>query len=138
MKTITFKVQITGRVQGVGFRPFIFNLAKENNLVGSVSNNANGVIIYANTSEEKVAHFVAKILKEKPEVSIITNHSIEEVSFIEFESFKIISTEISEQINIPLTPDFAVCNNCKEEIKTPIFTIFNFFFAIIANSKIWC
>ncbi len=117
MRSKTYKIQIRGRVQGVGFRPFIFNLANENNLVGSVSNNEDGVIVYVTTSEEKVTFFLNKIIKEKPEVSIITSHSIEEVSFEGYDDFKIIPSENNQQINIPLTPDFAVCDNCKSEIK---------------------
>ena len=117
MHSKTYKIQISGRVQGVGFRPFIFNLAKENKLVGSVSNNANGVIVYINTSKEKTNLFVNQILTEKPEVSIITTHSIEEVEYKEYSNFRIIPSESNAQINIPLTPDFAVCNTCKEEIK---------------------
>ncbi|MCF6308623.1 MAG: carbamoyltransferase HypF [Flavobacteriaceae bacterium] len=116
MHSKTFKIQISGRVQGVGFRPFVFNLAKKNHLLGTVSNNENGVIIYINTSEEKAVHFVEQILKEKPEVSIITAHSIEEVKYEEYTDFSIIPSESDEKINIPLTPDFAVCNACKTEI----------------------
>jgi len=113
----TYKIKISGQVQGVGFRPFVFNLAKEYNLVGSVSNNANGVIIYVNTSEKKATLFLNQILKNNPEVSIITNHSIEAITFNKFNNFNITSSINNQQINIPLTPDFAVCNNCKEEIK---------------------
>ena len=117
MKINTYKVQIYGRVQGVGFRPFIFHLTKTNNLVVSVSNNANGVIIYINTSKEKANLFVNQILTEKPEVSIITDHTIEEVSCVKYDNFNIIPSENKQQINIPITPDFAVCIACKEEIK---------------------
>lgn len=128
MHSKTFKIQIGGRVQGVGFRPFVFNLAKQDNSVGSVSNNANGVIIYINSTKEKATLFLNKILKEKPEVSIITNHFVEEVSFIKYDEFKIIPSESEEKINIPLTPDFAVCNNCKEEIKDSSNRRFNYAF----------
>ncbi len=128
MSTQTFKIQISGRVQGVGFRPFIFNLAKENNLLGSVSNNGNGVIIYVNISEEKAAFFVKKILLEKPEISIIKAHFIEEVEYTEYTNFSIIPSKSNLQINIPLTPDFAVCNNCKEEIKDSNNRRFNYAF----------
>jgi len=43
MELKTFKIQISGRVQGVGFRPFIYNLAQEFTIIGSVSNNEQGV-----------------------------------------------------------------------------------------------
>ncbi|MCF6224383.1 MAG: carbamoyltransferase HypF [Flavobacteriaceae bacterium] len=128
MHSKTFKIQISGRVQGVGFRPFIFNLAKRNNLVGSVSNNANGVVVYINSSKEKATLFLNQILKEKPEVSIITVHSIEEFENIEYTNFTIIPSKSNVQINIPLTPDFAICNNCKAEIKDSSNRRFNYAF----------
>ncbi|HIC32919.1 MAG: carbamoyltransferase HypF [Alteromonas sp.] len=112
----TFKIQIKGRVQGVGFRPFVFNLAKEHQLNGSVSNNEEGVIIYCNTSEEKATQFLEQILLNKPEIAVITAHSTDEVPLIKFDDFSIVITKTSAQINLPLTPDFAICENCKAEI----------------------
>ena len=112
----TFKIQIKGRVQGVGFRPFVFNLAKEHQLNGSVSNNEEGVIIYCNTSKEKATQFLEQILLNKPEIAVITAHSTDEVPLIKFDDFSIVITKTSAQINLPLTPDFAICENCKAEI----------------------
>ena len=117
MRSKTFKILISGRVQGVGFRPFVFNLAKKSGLLGSVSNNGKGVIIFINASEEHANHFLNEILTNKPEISIITSHSLEIVSSQEHKDFSIIPSKNNQHINIPLTPDFAVCNNCKEEIK---------------------
>ncbi|WP_414673903.1 acylphosphatase, partial [Maribacter sp. UBA4516] len=48
----TYHIQIKGRVQGVGFRPFVFNLAKQFTLDGYVTNNENGVEICVTTSQE--------------------------------------------------------------------------------------
>ncbi len=117
MQSKTYKIQITGCVQGVGFRPFIFNLAKRKGLFGSVSNNGKGVIIYINASKEHANRFLNEILTNKPKISIITSHSIEVVTYQEYSDFSIIASNSNVQINIPLTPDFAVCNYCKEEIK---------------------
>mgnify|MGYP000285679673 CR=1 FL=1 len=93
----TFKIQIKGRVQGVGFRPFVFNLAKEHQLNGSVSNNEEGVIIYCNTSEEKATQFLEQILLNKPEIAVITAHSTDEVPLIKFDDFSIVNFFITSQ-----------------------------------------
>ncbi len=122
----TFKIQIKGRVQGVGFRPFVFNLAKKHQLEGTVSNNENGVIIYCNTSKDKAEDFLEKIINKKPEVAVITSHAIEEDVYVEYDSFNIIPSESNTQINIPLTPDFAVCKYCKNEISSPENRRFNY------------
>ena len=112
----TFKIQIEGQVQGVGFRPFVFNLAKKHQVKGTVSNNEKGVIIYCNTSKIGINKLSDDILQHKPEIAIITSCSIEESAFTEFNDFTIVSSESKTRINLPLTPDFAVCESCKAEI----------------------
>jgi hydrogenase maturation protein HypF len=112
----TYKIQIKGRVQGVGFRPFVYNLAKKHGIKGSVSNNEDGVIIYCKCSKEEANLFLEQILKNQPPVAVITSHSIEKVSNLNFDDFLIASSEKNTQLNLPLTPDFAICNACKTEI----------------------
>ena len=50
----SYKIIITGQVQGVGFRPFVFVLAQKYNLKGTVSNNEEGVIIYVSGSKNNI------------------------------------------------------------------------------------
>ena len=117
MSAKTFKIQIKGRVQGVGFRPFVFKLAQQLNINGCVSNDAEGVIVKMTTSTEKAIIFLETVLKNPPPVSIISNHKFEEVSTQTFKDFSIVASATNQKINIPLTPDFAICNECKKEIK---------------------
>jgi len=124
----TFKIQISGRVQGVGFRPFIFNLATKHRLNGTVSNNENGVIIYCNSTKEKTEQFINDIVQNKPEVSVITSHSISKVTDAEYEDFSIIPSKTNLQIKIPLTPDFAICQSCKNEISDTTNRRYNYAF----------
>jgi len=112
----TFKIQIKGQVQGVGFRPFVFNLASALKIKGTVTNNERGVLIYCSGSSKKISDFLKALLAEKPEVAIITSREIKEVTFKSFNGFKIIPSESDGSINIPLTPDFAVCEHCKNEV----------------------
>lgn len=112
----TYKIQLNGQVQGVGFRPFVFNLAQHLQLNGTVSNNERGVVIFCTTSEKLATQFLDEILQKKPEVALITSHEILEVSFEAFLDFKIVSSTANTKINVPLTPDFAICDTCKTEI----------------------
>ncbi len=112
----TFKIQIYGQIQGVGFRPFVFNLATKHLLSGTVSNNENGVIIHINTSKENASFFLEQIIENKPKISIITASLLEEVPYSEYKNFAIVPADTKEQINIPLTPDFSVCETCIKEI----------------------
>ncbi len=122
----TFKIQIKGQVQGVGFRPFIFSLAKQYQLKGTVSNNENGVIIFCNTSKVGVDNFLKALLLNKPEIAIITSYVIDESRYTEFNDFIIVASKTKTQINLPLTPDFAVCESCKTEILDPKNRRFNY------------
>ena len=123
-----FKIQIGGRVQGVGFRPFVFNLATAHRMNGTVSNNENGVLIYCNSTKEKTEKFLNDILQNKPEVSVITSHTITETTFMDYESFLIVPSKTNSQIKIPLTPDFAICQSCKKEISDSANRRYNYAF----------
>lgn len=111
----SYEIHISGRVQGVGFRPFIFNLAEEFGLKGFVSNDEHGVIIIC--QGEKTEDFFREIHQQKPKASEIIFSEIKEIETTEtFENFFIKPTEESILVDIPLTPDFATCESCEKEI----------------------
>ena len=72
----TFHIHIKGMVQGVGFRPFVHQLANEMNLCGYISNTKNGVHIEINGDENTADVFCQNILQHAPENALITGHSI--------------------------------------------------------------
>ena len=129
----TFQITISGQVQGVGFRPFVYGLAHQLHYNGSVCNNGDGVLIHINSDEEKAREFLIEILKNAPEISIIQSHSISEVSFLEYDDFRIVPSQTNNQINIPLTPDFAVCEFCKSEIRDKKNRRFGYAFTTCTN-----
>ena len=133
MSEKTFKIQIKGRVQGVGFRPFVFNLAKQLKITGTVSNDAEGVIIRMTSSREKANSFLDVLLQNPPPVSIIKNYLLEESTSEIFEDFKIVPSILNQNINIPLTPDFTICNHCKEEVKDVKNRRYNYPFTTCVN-----
>ncbi|MFT3918704.1 carbamoyltransferase HypF [Cloacibacterium sp.] len=111
----TQEIHISGRVQGVGFRPFIFNLALEFGLKGYVSNDELGVIIIC--QGENIKEFFDEIHHKKPKSSEIIFSEIKEIETIEiFENFFIKPTEKNIVVDIPLTPDFATCESCENEL----------------------
>lgn len=115
----TFQIIVTGQVQGVGFRPFIFTLAKKFGLDGTVSNNENGVLIYLTGKEETIRSFYQKLLDNPPPVSKIKGSKIIQVEFTEYKNFRIILSKKNGKLNLSLTPDFAICETCKKEIENP-------------------
>ena len=115
----TYKVVITGQVQGVGFRPYVYVLANQFGLSGTVSNNEEGVIIYITGPKKDVSSFVSEIVSNPPTVSKINGYNLDKVPFQNFEDFKIIPSEKGSILNLQLTPDFAICSDCKSEILDP-------------------
>lgn len=94
----------------------MYLLAQRFILKGTVSNNEEGVIIYTSGLEEDIYSFYKEIVTVPPKVAKIKGHTIEEVNFKKFDSFQIIPSEKSGRLNLPLTPDFAICDDCKNEI----------------------
>ncbi|HKJ07036.1 MAG TPA: carbamoyltransferase HypF [Flavobacteriaceae bacterium] len=129
----TFKITITGQVQGVGFRPYVYNLATKFNITGTVSNNEKGVIIFATGNQLNVETFYQTLINQPPPISIIQKSYIEEISFQLYNEFNIIPTQTKGQLNLPLTPDFAICDDCKNEIENPKNRRYNYPFTTCVN-----
>lgn len=113
------KVNITGLVQGVGFRPFVFRLAEELGLKGYVLNDTSGVLIEAEGEKEKLDGFLIRVEKEKPELSRI--YSLRH-AFLEeagFEKFEIRESREAGEKNALILPDITVCEECLDEITDP-------------------
>lgn len=118
-KFMRLRISITGLVQGVGFRPFVFRLAEELGLKGYVLNNMAGVLIEVEGEKETLDTFLVKVDKERPEISRIFSlqHSfLKEKGFKNFEIRKSLTGEDGE---ISILPDIAVCEECLKEITDP-------------------
>lgn len=113
----TFKILISGQVQGVGFRPYVYTLATEFKLTGTVSNNKEGVIIFISGLEVAIQKFYERLINCPPPVSRIKSNQIQEIQTIKFKDFNIIPSVKDGQVNLPLTPDFAICDDCKNDIE---------------------
>ncbi len=129
----TYKITVSGQVQGVGFRPYVYSLALEFDLNGTVSNNEEGVVIYVTGFEKSIHNFYSKLLQFPPPVSHIKNCSITSIEYQKFEDFKIIQSKKSGNLNLPLTPDFAICEDCKKDIKNSENHRFNYAFTTCVN-----
>ncbi|MGZ7118363.1 MAG: carbamoyltransferase HypF [Methanobacterium sp.] len=113
------RIIVQGIVQGVGFRPTVYRIAKEMNLKGSVKNLGNSVEIMLEGTKEQITEFTENLKKNKPPISKINSIKIEWIGHIgkrEFDDFIILesSTEFSGSSVIP--PDVAVCDKCLEEV----------------------
>ena len=129
----TYKITISGQVQGVGFRPYVFTLAKEFTLLGTVSNDENGVLIFLTGIQQNIEQFYQKLTTSPPPVSKIQQHSILEIELKNFQDFSIVPSNKNGQVNLPLTPDFAICEDCKNDIENKDNKRFNYPFTTCVN-----
>ena len=107
------RILIKGIVQGVGFRPFIYNLAKSFGLKGYVKNTSNGVIIEA--EGEFLNEFLQSIQNKCPPLARIDSIEIEKLPDRGYEGFIIISS-IDEGSFTLISPDISICDDCLAEM----------------------
>ena len=114
----TYHVHIMGQVQGVGFRPFVYRVAKNFGMYGEVYNSIDGVHIIFNATESEAGEFYQALISSAPAISNITTSVINKTANQNFTEFKIINSEYKGEYNILLTPDFAMCADCRKELKS--------------------
>ncbi len=112
----TYLIEIKGLVQGVGFRPFIFRLAKELKLSGWVSNTNQGVKIGVRTSLESLSLFLKRIEHEAPPASDIYSVHHQEVAQEDYAEFVIRESEDTSDQVTEVSPDIAVCTDCLNDM----------------------
>ncbi|AWR96794.1 carbamoyltransferase HypF [Acidianus sulfidivorans JP7] len=113
----SFRIIITGIVQGVGFRPFIYRVATSCNLKGYVRNlGGSEVEIRILGKEESIAKFFSQFFLNLPPSAKIEKIIIEENNMENFSEFKILSSgnKIQELSEIP--PDLSICDDCLKEV----------------------
>jgi hydrogenase maturation protein HypF len=112
----TYHIHIEGRVQGVGFRPFIFGLARKYDFNGTVANTLEGVHIYINCDSEQLKPFINAIRQKSPVQAIITTLTSDEVDYWNYTDFKIVDSQANGATDLLITPDFGICDECKQEL----------------------
>jgi hydrogenase maturation protein HypF len=106
-------------VQGVGFRPFVYQLATQMQLNGWVGNSGDGVHIHINAGEKTAEEFYQRIIQFAPALSRITHHSKYKITPQYYSSFLIKESDPGASVNLMLTPDYALCTDCKSELYDP-------------------
>ena len=115
----SYRIFITGTVQGVGFRPFIYALSQRYLVTGTVSNNSKGVEITLNADSITLKQFLTAIEYEYPPLATISTISHEEIAFQHFDDFSIIETEEVGEVSVNIPPDVSICKECETELFDP-------------------
>jgi len=114
-----FNIHVTGIVQGVGFRPFIYRLAESYGLKGSVINLGDaGVRIKIQGDKDKIYQFIRDIKIKAPPLAKVKEIRIEEIEDREeFQNFSILQSDLEKESQGSITPpDVGICNNCLKEL----------------------
>ncbi|MGD8921782.1 MAG: carbamoyltransferase HypF [Candidatus Zixiibacteriota bacterium] len=110
---------MTGIVQGVGFRPFVYRLARSYNLAGFVNNDSQGVTIEIEGDLDAVDSFRDSLAADKPVLAKIDDCQIERVPATGQTSFEIQSSKSEDMASTLISPDVAVCDDCLGELFDP-------------------
>jgi hydrogenase maturation protein HypF len=113
------KINVTGLVQGVGFRPFVFRLANELGLSGYILNNTSGVLIEAEGDKENLDKFLVRLVSEKPGISRIYSLQHSYLKETGFNEFTIMESQVEGDQKVAILPDIAVCDDCINEVTDP-------------------
>lgn len=111
------RIRVTGLVQGVGFRPFVWRLANQLNIVGWVRNDSEGVEIAA--EGERVADFLVRLKREVPPLARVDSVEATDVACGGFSDFTIAESRASQHVSTAIGHDTATCTDCLAEMFDP-------------------
>jgi hydrogenase maturation protein HypF len=112
-------IEVSGIVQGVGFRPHVYRLARERALAGEISNTPSGVTIEVQGPREKIDDFVVRLRQEAPPLAKITGLAMADLPCNDDREFQITASRRGEAVHTLISPDVAVCEDCLREMLDP-------------------
>jgi hydrogenase maturation protein HypF len=118
-KTEARHVSVSGVVQGVGFRPFVYNLAQRLGLGGWVLNDSGGVEIEIEGTVEALEAFLSALRAESPPLAHIASLTVRSVPLPGYTRFEIRHSERQEGRYQLISPDVATCPDCLRELLDP-------------------
>lgn len=111
------RIHITGLVQGVGFRPFVYRLAQNYQIRGWISNDNEGLSIHAEGNTDSIDHFLADIERFAPDAAHIQQVTINETDIFGYDSMTILQSANLSNAITEVSPDIAVCNDCLTDMR---------------------
>jgi len=112
----SLRVEVKGVVQGVGFRPFVYRIAKEYGITGTVANTPQGVDIVASGDGDSLFLFLKALKDEAPPAAIVEKVSVFSAQPPAAHSFEILPSDRGGQKHVLISPDLATCEDCTREL----------------------
>ena len=127
------KVSIAGTVQGVGFRPFVFQLAQRFQVNGFILNDSHGVVLEIEGPEQVLLEFCQTLRHQLPPLAAISSWKEEPRQLQGDKSFSIRASESHSGRSAQIAPDTFVCPDCLQELFTPTDRRFHYPFINCTN-----
>ncbi len=117
---VRVEIIVTGIVQGVGFRPFVYRYARDEDLSGSVLNNGQGVTIEVQGKQRNIDRFLAHFDTSPPPLARIDTLSSKQVApKQDCHDFVIVASDDNLSAVVAVSPDKSCCNTCLDEMNDP-------------------
>jgi hydrogenase maturation protein HypF len=113
------QLNVNGIVQGVGFRPHVFQLARLYRLNGDVSNTSSGVRIRIEGPPERLDAFETDLVQKSPPLAFIVEVSAETVPPKPCRDFRIVQSSANTVVSTLISPDVSICSDCLAEMFDP-------------------
>ncbi len=113
---IRYRIDIQGIVQGVGFRPFVYKLARSFGIKGWVHNHSFGVTIEAEGHAETLKAFIKSLTENPPVLAQIIEISVKEIPVCKEDDFVIKESQVHSGQFTLISPDISTCNECFSEL----------------------
>lgn len=113
-------IRITGLVQGVGFRPFVYRLAKRYGLKGYTLNDGQGVVVEVEGEKGSIEEFIISLKTEKPSQAKILRVEVKHLpDILGYQDFTIRESNLDGKKYVSIPPDLSVCDTCIAEMLNP-------------------
>jgi hydrogenase maturation protein HypF len=112
-------IRVGGVVQGVGFRPFVYRLASEENLAGFIGNDTDGVTIEIEGPAVRIQAFLGRLISETPPLARIDSVSTSDLVPTGGIGFSIVASEVLGRVATGIPADAATCADCVRELLDP-------------------
>ncbi|MDX6692806.1 MAG: hydrogenase maturation protein HypF [Blastocatellia bacterium] len=114
------QIIVRGIVQGVGFRPYIFSLARRRSLKGQVLNNTSGVLIDVEGEGYSIEDFIKELKLNSPPLSLIESvERNDNLDLAHYQDFRIVESSANGERFTPISADISTCADCLRELFTP-------------------
>ena len=105
------RARVQGVVQGVGFRPFVYRLACEEQLGGFVLNDERGVVLEVDGRPDAVESFLARLARESPPLAVVERVECDALESTGERDFRIVESASGGNADALVAPDAATCDD---------------------------